>query len=218
MSTEADPGGFPAPGPGAVPAETGVTALRSAGPQVTSMGGAPAAGGQAALRAVNLTLSFGTRAILTDVTADIQHGAITALIGPTGSGKSTLLRLIAGLDRPRGGGVLVGEREVGGPDPSRVLVFQDPTLYPWRTVRQNVALGLEARGLLPAAGARLAHALRHVGLEGGGQVELVGGELEHVDRAAVHVLAAEDAMPDVAAHRMPHQIEIRQVQRIGEVA
>ena len=43
-------------------------------------------------------------------------------------------------------------QEIDGPDPARILVFQDPTLFPWRTVRQNVALGLETRGLLPAQG------------------------------------------------------------------
>ena len=52
------------------------------------------------------------------------------------------------------------------PGPSRILVFQDPTLYPWRTVRQNVALGLEARGLLRTQGGRVDDALRQVGLEG----------------------------------------------------
>ena len=52
------------------------------------------------------------------------------------------------------------------PGPSRILVFQDPTLYPWRTVRQNVALGLEARGLLRTQGGRVDDVLRQVGLEG----------------------------------------------------
>jgi NitT/TauT family transport system ATP-binding protein len=57
-------------------------------------------------------------------------------------------------------------QEIDGPDPSRILVFQDPTLYPWRTVRQNVALGLEARGLLRTQRARVDDVLRQVGLDG----------------------------------------------------
>jgi NitT/TauT family transport system ATP-binding protein len=57
-------------------------------------------------------------------------------------------------------------REIDGPDPSRILVFQDPTLYPWRTVRQNVALGLEARGLLRTQRGRVDDVLRQVGLDG----------------------------------------------------
>ena len=56
--------------------------------------------------------------------------------------------------------------KIEGPDPSRILVFQDPTLYPWRTVRQNVALGLETRGLLRTQGERVDDVLRQVGLDG----------------------------------------------------
>jgi NitT/TauT family transport system ATP-binding protein len=87
-------------------------------------------------------------------------------LGPSGCGKSTLLRLIAGLERPYAGRVLMGERSVEKPDPSRILVFQDPTLYPWRTVRQNVALGLETRGLVRTQGGRIEATLRLVGLDG----------------------------------------------------
>ena len=89
-----------------------------------------------------------------------------ALLGPSGCGKSTLLRLVAGLERPRLGRIFIRENEIEGPDPSRILVFQDPTLYPWRTVRQNVALGLEARGELRARGERIDAVLRQVGLDG----------------------------------------------------
>ncbi len=93
-------------------------------------------------------------------------GEFVALLGPSGCGKSTLLRLIAGLERPHAGRVLMSERSVEKPDPSRILVFQDPTLYPWRTVRQNVALGLETRGLIRTQGGRIDAILRLVGLDG----------------------------------------------------
>ena len=56
--------------------------------------------------------------------------------------------------------------EIEAPDPSRILVFQDPTLYPWRTVRQNVALGLEARGLMRTRSGRIDDVLQQVGLDG----------------------------------------------------
>jgi NitT/TauT family transport system ATP-binding protein len=62
--------------------------------------------------------------------------------------------------------MLTEGKAVEGPDPSRVVVFQDPTLYPWRTVWGNVALGLEARGLLRTHRERVADALRLVGLAG----------------------------------------------------
>ena len=77
-----------------------------------------------------------------------------------------MLRLIAGLERPHAGRIFAGGHEVTAPDPSRILVFQDPTLYPWRTVRQNVALGLEARGLLRLQAERVDDVLRRVGLDG----------------------------------------------------
>jgi len=93
-------------------------------------------------------------------------GEFIALLGPSGCGKSTLLRLIAGLEQPRSGSIAMDGQQIGGPDPSRILVFQDPTLYPWRTVRQNVALGLEARGLLRTQSGRVDEVLRQVGLDG----------------------------------------------------
>lgn len=93
-------------------------------------------------------------------------GEFIALLGPSGCGKSTLLRLIAGLEQPRSGSIAMDGQQIGGPDPSRILVFQDPTLYPWRTVRQNVALGLEARGLLRTQRGRVDEVLRQVGLDG----------------------------------------------------
>jgi len=91
-------------------------------------------------------------------------GEFVALLGPSGCGKSTLLRLVAGLEPPSAGHLLVDGGEIKGPDPSRVVVFQDPTLFPWRTVWDNAALGLEARGLLRSQRARVDEALQLVGL------------------------------------------------------
>ncbi|TWT14841.1 ABC transporter ATP-binding protein [Reyranella sp. CPCC 100927] len=107
-----------------------------------------------------------TLPVLDGVTLQAEPGELVALLGPSGCGKSTLLRLVAGLDRPRSGALLVDGTPIEGPDPSRVVVFQDPTLYPWRTVYGNVALGLEARGLLRSQRARIDDALELVGLSG----------------------------------------------------
>lgn len=106
-----------------------------------------------------------TLPVLRDVDLDIAPGSFVAILGPSGCGKSTLLRLIAGLDQPRVGQILADGGPITGPDPSRVVVFQDPTLYPWRTVERNVALGLEARGLLKSKRDRIGAALRLVGLD-----------------------------------------------------
>ena len=103
--------------------------------------------------------------VLQDITFRVDPGEFVALLGPSGCGKSTLLRLVAGLDKPLQGEIRTGAAIVEGPDPSRVVVFQDPTLYPWRRVWDNVALGLEAQGLLKTRRPRVYESLDLVGLK-----------------------------------------------------
>jgi NitT/TauT family transport system ATP-binding protein len=102
--------------------------------------------------------------VLDDVSLIVEPGEFVALLGPSGCGKSTLLRLIARLDKPRSGVVREDEIRVKGPHPSRVVVFQDPTLFPWRSVWDNVALALEAQGILKSQRQRVDAALDLVGL------------------------------------------------------
>ncbi|WP_069881892.1 ABC transporter ATP-binding protein [Bosea sp. BIWAKO-01] len=104
--------------------------------------------------------------VLDDIDLDVRAGEFVALLGPSGCGKSTLLRLVAGLEQPSQGRIAAAGELITAPDPSRVVVFQDPTLYPWRTVWRNVALGLEARGLLATQKGRVDDALWTVGLAG----------------------------------------------------
>lgn len=104
--------------------------------------------------------------VLDRISFRVGRGEFVALLGPSGCGKSTLLRLVAGLDFPSVGSLLADGKPIEGPNPSRVVVFQDPTLYPWRTVWGNVALGPEAQGLLHTHRERIKDALRLVGLEG----------------------------------------------------
>jgi NitT/TauT family transport system ATP-binding protein len=108
----------------------------------------------------------GHLAVLDDVSLSVAPGELVAILGPSGCGKSTLLRLLAGLEWPERGSVVVDGAPVTAPDPERALVFQDPTLFPWRTVWQNVAIGPQARGRLDEERGRIDEAIALVGLEG----------------------------------------------------
>lgn len=139
-----------------------------AGREAQSIAGGGSGGAMLTIRGVSHSFELHGQplSVLDGINLHIAPGEFVALLGPSGCGKSTLLRLVAGLGMPSAGRVLVDDREVEGPDPTRVVVFQDPTLYPWRTVRGNVALGLEARGLLRQQAGRVDEALQLVGLAG----------------------------------------------------
>jgi NitT/TauT family transport system ATP-binding protein len=102
--------------------------------------------------------------VLDDISFSVKPGEFVALLGPSGCGKSTLLRLVAGLEPPRSGSLREDGEPITGPFPSRVVVFQDPTLFPWRKVWDNVALGLEAQGILRSQRDRVDAAIDLVGL------------------------------------------------------
>src|SRR4051812_31421392 len=84
---------------------------------------------------------------LQDITLDIARGQFTCLLGPSGCGKSTLLNAVAGFAAPSAGSIAVDGQAVAGPGPDRGMVFQEYALFPWMTVAQNIAFGLELRNL-----------------------------------------------------------------------
>ena len=95
----------------------------------------------------------------------IEPGEFVTIVGPSGCGKSTLLSLLAGFFTPTGGAITVDGAPVTGPDPQRGLVFQQPNLYPWYSVRDNVALGPRLQGVKKAERRQIADEhLRLVGL------------------------------------------------------
>lgn len=85
--------------------------------------------------------------ILLDINLTISEGQFVCLLGPSGCGKTTLLNLVAGFIKPSQGRILFNGACVSGPGPERGVVFQDATLFPWLTVRQNVEFGLRQRGM-----------------------------------------------------------------------
>jgi ABC-type nitrate/sulfonate/bicarbonate transport system ATPase subunit len=87
-----------------------------------------------------------TRA-LEPMTIRVAQNDFITVLGPSGCGKSTLLRIVAGLDRPTTGRVLLDGHEVKGPGADRGMVFQSYTLFPWLTVAENIAFGLAERGM-----------------------------------------------------------------------
>ncbi|MBI4343704.1 MAG: ABC transporter ATP-binding protein [Candidatus Omnitrophica bacterium] len=99
---------------------------------------------------------------LHDINLTVADGEFVCLLGPSGCGKSTVIHLVAGLDRPTAGEVLVGGRPVAGPDPSRTVVFQDAALFPWLTVLGNVEFGLRMTGVAPSQ--RRARAMEYLRL------------------------------------------------------
>jgi nitrate/nitrite transport system ATP-binding protein len=105
---------------------------------------------------------------LKNIDLKIKQGEFISLIGHSGCGKSTLLNMIAGLDRPTAGGVVLEGREVRGPGPDRMVVFQNYSLLPWLTVRQNIALAVNrVLGNLPKGERRglIEHNINLVGLK-----------------------------------------------------
>lgn len=84
---------------------------------------------------------------LEGVTLEIRDKEFVCLVGPSGCGKTTLLRIIAGLETPTTGSVTIDGNAVTGPDPKRGMVFQEYSLFPWRRVIDNIAFGLEMKGV-----------------------------------------------------------------------
>ena len=109
--------------------------------------------------------SRGNHDVLRGIELDVGAGEIVAIVGPSGCGKSTLLRLVGGLDAPTGGSIQIAGSSVADVDERTAVAFQEPRLLPWRTIAQNVEIGLP-RGTSRRDGrARVRELLALVGLE-----------------------------------------------------
>ena len=118
------------------------------------------------------------------------------ILGPSGCGKSTLLRLVAGLDGPTAGRIVLDGRPIAAPGPDRGMVFQSYTLFPWLTIADNIAFGLREKGVPAATRARIVTEwLERVGLTGFAQhypKQLSGGMQQRT--AIARALANEPAI------------------------
>ncbi|MDR0768407.1 MAG: ABC transporter ATP-binding protein [Dysgonamonadaceae bacterium] len=128
------------------------------------------------------TLGLPTEALL-NVSLEILQGEFLSLIGPSGCGKTTLLRLIAGLDLPQVGELLIEGRAIEKPSYERGYVFQQAALFPWKTVEENIAIGLKARHIYKEKKDLVPEYIRLVGLDGFSKSyphELSGGMMQRV--------------------------------------
>jgi NitT/TauT family transport system ATP-binding protein len=132
----------------------------------------------------NFKHAKGNLRVLEDINFSVEEGEFVAIVGPSGSGKSTMLRIMNGLIPPSAGQVLYKAIQVDRINPECALVFQSFALLPWLTVKANVELGLEARGVPPAERERRASIyIDKVGLDGFEEAyprELSGGMKQRV--------------------------------------
>jgi len=135
----------------------------------------------------SFTHAKGNLRVLEDVSFQIDEGELVAIVGPSGCGKSTMLRIINGLIPASSGQVVYNGRQVDGINLECALVFQSFALMPWLTVKANIELGLEARGLPPAQRElRASVYIDKVGLDGFEEAyprELSGGMKQRVGLA-----------------------------------
>lgn len=146
----------------------------------------------------DVTKTFGGPPVLSRLSLSVEEGSILAIVGGSGCGKSTLLRLVAGLDAPSAGKILLDGAPIAAPREEIGLVFQEPRLFPWLSVRDNVGFGLDGG---TTAGRRdlVAQALDRVGLSDRADAwprELSGGQAQRVALARALVLKPKALLLD----------------------
>ncbi len=146
----------------------------------------------------NVSKVLGGASVLSRLSLDVEPGRILAIVGGSGCGKSTLLRLMSGLDLPSAGDIALDGSAVVGPRAEIGLVFQEPRLFPWLTVRQNVGFGLDGRDARER-GALVDQALERVGLGERAEAwprQLSGGQAQRAALARAIVLRPKALLLD----------------------
>lgn len=156
---------------------------------------------------------------------EVAEREFVVLIGPSGCGKSTFLYICAGFEKPTSGTILYDGEPIKGPSPKRGVVFQDFVLYPWRTVRRNITMGLELKGISKPEAARQAqHWIELVGLAGFEDAyprQLSGGMKQRVAIARTLACEPEAVLMDEPFGALDVQTRnfmVRDLQRVWEEA
>ncbi|MHC1548385.1 ABC transporter ATP-binding protein [Phyllobacterium sp. K27] len=180
----------------------------------------------------NVKKQFGTFTAIHDLSLDIEPGTLVTLLGPSGCGKTTTLRMLAGLEHPTAGRIMIGGKDVTmlpANERDVSMVFQSYALFPHMSVLENVAYGLESSKMKKAeARERAEEGLNQVGLAGYGQrlpAELSGGQQQRVAVARALVLEPQVLLLDEPLSNLDARLrrrvrtEIRELQqRLGFTA
>ncbi len=158
----------------------------------------------AILKVEKITKTFeseeGKIAVLEDISFSVEKGEFLSIIGPSGCGKSTLLRLIAGLEKPSGGNIFADGQKIEGPNPKISFIFQNFALFPWLSVRDNIAFPLKMANMSKQEiQTRVASVIKEVdllGFEKAHPKELSGGMKQRVGIARALVLESDIILAD----------------------
>ena len=162
----------------------------------------------------NLSKSYpngdsGETEVLDNISFDVEEGELLSILGPSGCGKTTLLKIIAGLLEPDEGEVLIDGQRVE-PGHNRVgYIFQQESLFPWRTVRENIKFGLEVKGVSKEKiDKSIDETLRIAGLEGLDDHyphEISGGQARKTEMARSLILGPDMLVADEALSNLDAQ-------------
>ncbi len=158
---------------------------------------------------------------LADINLEIADGEFLCVVGKSGCGKSTLLNLIAGLETPTGGEILLNGKAVTGPGADRVVMFQEHALFPWRNVIENVKFGMEVAGVPKSQQEeRALHYLRMVQMEAYRDYpihQLSGGMRQRVALARALTLDTEILLMDEPFSALDKQTANRMRRELQEI-
>ena len=166
--------------------------------------------------------TYGQTIALENINLTVEDKEFVAIVGPSGCGKTTCLRMAAGLEFPTSGEVRVGDEKVMGPGPDRAVVFQQFALFPWKSVHENIALGLRNKRVPTSElGDRINAVLRVMNLQGYENAfphQLSGGMQQRVAIARAYVLEPQVLLMDEPFGALDAQTRVEMQEELVRLA